>query len=948
MAARSATPDFGDDGVDEVDGRFPEPVAEPRSDADDPPALTSGFFGRRKVVPPIGEAKTPTSTKSRTSQAEEKLEEMLESGKHFLEGLGTGRHGVKRQDTLDKNYWLSLEDEASKSKQFGSHPDLILKQKNRKKCRLRSIEQCEFPKSLKDKNLWVLNPQNRYSWDLTILVLIILVMVLAPFEIAFVRASVGFNRNACNTNHAGPECHKGFLHPDRVGLFVVNLFIDICFVADIFLTLNTAYFDSGSGDWVIDHWHIFLNYLRSWLILDILSVLPWEFMQINGNASVLRLAKCMRLLKLLRVLKQPRIMARLNRHCTIRAEMLTVMKYLTLFMFQIHFGACILRAIDGEVLRQNCDFHEYRDMHMRHFDGAKPGFGRGSDHCPMDLVKGECPVSCPLTVLGFYWNQGIWPQYIGAIAWTLGCMQGELNGNNVAELLLNVAMSIAGMIILAFLVGDLCNAVSNMDPVKNDFTLAFDSLNNYIDEVKPPPSLRYKLREFMSLSEVVFREDYHRGLLERLSPGLLSVVAQHNLAGIVVQLPFYVDTLHRAYNLLPTDHLVLKGGRNAKLIKIIPKMLALQVHFEGDSQSRMVKMEMVDGTRFVVKYPRNADDVQHDKEDTFKKRWATLIRVHSKFLLCDVLFDEKLDENFKRFQTIPMNWIDTHSYGTAHSKARMARALYEENRFVVAVTQRLTTRLYMPKDTLIRNNCSLVDEMYVVHSGKAMTFGRHTVQLLSIKFKGVDDIMGDDICTLLVGDRLHRRRHFTAKAESVLHVFVLNGDTFCEIVESGSFDEFRLGVKRYGCFLRIQRALIIQTRARMGMGGCTLANSHAMTYEEQATEALSPRSMRRNANLHLSRDEEQALESDRVLSALRDVQSDLAKLAAAPAAVRRAFAEDNGDLAALAPVFGDLKRRVVGALAKKVTQGRRQRLSVVSRQEEQNIQRAAGFRQAVV
>ena len=121
-----------------------------------------------------------------------------------------------------------------------------------------------------------------------------------------------------------------------------------------------------------------------------------------------------------------------------------------------------------------------------------------------------------------------------------------------------------------------------------------------------------------------------------------------------------------------------------------------------------------------------------------------------------------------------------------------------------------------------------------------------------------------------------------------------------------------------------------------------------MTYEEQATEALSPRSLRRNANLHLSRDEEQALESDRVLSALRDVQSDLAKLAAAPAAVRRAFAEDNGDLAALAPVFGDLKRRVVGALAKKVTRGRRQRLSVVSSQEEQNIQRAAGFRQAVV
>ena len=121
-------------------------------------------------------------------------------------------------------------------------------------------------------------------------------------------------------------------------------------------------------------------------------------------------------------------------------------------------------------------------------------------------------------------------------------------------------------------VGDLCNAVTNMDPVRNDFILAFDSLNNYIDEVRPPPGLRTKLREFMSLSEVVFREDYHRSLLERLSPGLLSVVAQHNLARVVVQLPFYVDTIKRAYNL----------------------------------------REDMD---VAIKYPHNPDDPQHDNED---------------------------------------------------------------------------------------------------------------------------------------------------------------------------------------------------------------------------------------------------------------------------------------------------------------------------------------------
>ena len=72
---------------------------------------------------------------------------------------------------------------------------------------------------------------------------------------------------------------------------------------------------------------------------------------------------------------------------------------------------------------------------------------------------------------------------------------------------------------------------------------------------------------------------------------------------------------------LPTDNLVLKGGRNAKLIKIIPKMLALQVHF-GETVSHVWLKWRWSMVPFVVKYPRNADDVQHDKEDTFKKRWA--------------------------------------------------------------------------------------------------------------------------------------------------------------------------------------------------------------------------------------------------------------------------------------------------------------------------------------
>ena len=71
MAARGGA-DFGDDGVDEVDGRFPE-LLQSR----DPMRTTGSSWrpvssgGARWCRPSARQ--TPTSTKSRTSQAEEKL-----------------------------------------------------------------------------------------------------------------------------------------------------------------------------------------------------------------------------------------------------------------------------------------------------------------------------------------------------------------------------------------------------------------------------------------------------------------------------------------------------------------------------------------------------------------------------------------------------------------------------------------------------------------------------------------------------------------------------------------------------------------------------------------------------------------------------------------------------------------------------------------------------------
>ena len=56
-------------------------------------------------------------------------------------------------------------------------------------------------------------------------------------------------------------------------MFVLEGALDIVFLADILLSLITAYFDS-SESLVDSRKRIACNYLKSWFLVDVVSVLP--------------------------------------------------------------------------------------------------------------------------------------------------------------------------------------------------------------------------------------------------------------------------------------------------------------------------------------------------------------------------------------------------------------------------------------------------------------------------------------------------------------------------------------------------------------------------------------------------------------------------------------------------------------------------------------------------
>ena len=52
-----------------------------------------------------------------------------------------------------------------------------------------------------------------------------------------------------------------------------------------------------------------------------------------------------------------------------------------------------------------------------------------------------------------------------------------------------------------------------------------------------------------------------------------------------------------------------------------------------------------------------------------------------------------------------------------------------------------------------------------------------------------------------------------------------------QVVDAGSFDEFKVGTRRYGVFLRVQRALVVHARARLR--GVAAHRGGAFTFADQ-------------------------------------------------------------------------------------------------------------------
>jgi hypothetical protein len=156
----------------------------------------------------------------------------------------------------------------------------------------------------------------RTTWDLLILVLVVVSCSLVPYQLAF--------------RH----------HVDLAGSLAVYL-IDLFFLTDIFLNFRTSYRHQGSD--ITDREQIARRYLRTLFPFDVMAALPfdalllgWAGFEIGGVSIVLLL----RLPRLLRIARLFVIFRRWQRQSWTNAGLLRIVKFAFVILLLTHWVAC--------------------------------------------------------------------------------------------------------------------------------------------------------------------------------------------------------------------------------------------------------------------------------------------------------------------------------------------------------------------------------------------------------------------------------------------------------------------------------------------------------------------------------------------------------------------------------------------------------------------------------
>jgi len=327
-------------------------------------------------------------------------------------------------------------------------------------------------------------------WDLISIGMLVFVMFVTPFEVAYLQTDVN-------------------------ALFFLNRIIDIFFISDMCIQFFLMFRDEEKGVLIKKQDIIIRVYMRGWFWIDLIAILPFDMIGVVAssddlnNLKALRIARLMRLFKLLRILRAGRMFDRWESSMAINYSVLTLVKFVALTVVVAHWLACL--------------WHMTVNIEDKEINWVT-NYGDPTD--PENSLS-----TAEVYVVALYW----------AVMTMSTIGYGDVTPVTTAERITATFGMFIGSSIFAYIVGAVTSTVATMGARQTEFYELMDSINLYMEEVVLPQPARIRIREY-------FRHRYNTGSLNAdknsdilgfLSPALQEAVATHTHASWIRDISYF-------------------------------------------------------------------------------------------------------------------------------------------------------------------------------------------------------------------------------------------------------------------------------------------------------------------------------------------------------------------------------------------------------------------------
>lgn len=289
--------------------------------------------------------------------------------------------------------------------------------------------------------------------------------------------------------------------------FGINCAIDLIFLIDMILQFFIMYPETASHGilWESRKNMIAKNYLRTWFKIDVLSIIPFDVINLffrNADlqhVKIVKILRLLRLMKLLRTMRASRLLHRFEIHMSITYRQLALIQFFIMLLVITHWLAN-LWALSLELVDEDAGLPRWVDA----FDEMEANVE--------DKTKDTA-----------------WKLYISSVYFTSYTLTsvgyGDIGPQNIVERIVCTIMIVISGMSWAIVLGQVCGIMASMNMDEQAFRTTMDELNIMFRCRAFPPPIRQRVRGFLISSKTARRNQRHRAILSSLSPGLRGEVA---------------------------------------------------------------------------------------------------------------------------------------------------------------------------------------------------------------------------------------------------------------------------------------------------------------------------------------------------------------------------------------------------------------------------------------